>query len=101
MQTRVCKAYHDVSNEQYDCWPLNATKTQNQVVPCDGNDSQSCLYTYINNILKKHCSSLGLHLDWTEPPRSVEKGQKFNVTYWAWAEEKFFQSSTTVFPGKR
>lgn len=53
MQTRVCKAYHDVSNEQYDCWPLNATKTQNQVVPCDGNDSQSCLYTYINNILKK------------------------------------------------
>jgi hypothetical protein len=43
-----------------------------------------------------------LQLDWEPPPESVERGQIFNVTYWATADEAFFQDySTTAYPNKR
>lgn len=46
--------------------------------------------------------NLGLHLEWEAPPRTVEKGQTFNVTYWATADEAFFQDhSTTAYPTKK
>ena len=44
----------------------------------------------------------GLHLDWNPPPYMVEKGETFNITYWATADEAFFQDySTTAYPDKK
>lgn len=89
--------FHGANNLKFDCWPLDATKTQNHVVDCDGN---------INFVVKPvhvRCinTNLGLEMQWTEPPRTVEEGQKFNVSYWVTAEEQFFESSTNAYPGKK
>lgn len=54
------------------------------------------------NLISCYHFILGLQLHWEAPPKMVEKGQTFNVTYWATADEAFFQDySTTAYPDRK